>query len=77
MSIDSHRQAQRELHPRGSLNFMLHVSFWFSLDNYLVCLAWSPYLVLLKVLHSVHVHLLAKWILAKMPMGRFTLPSMG
>ena len=59
--IDTRTVSERESHPRGSLNHLYGAFLLgFLWPIILLCLALSPYLVYLRVLPCVHMHLLAK-----------------
>ena len=70
--------SERDLCPLSSLNHFygafLPVFLW---PIIFLCLVLSPYLVYLRVLPFVRAYVLAKIILAKMPMGKLTSPTMG
>ena len=55
------RRGKRELRPHGKLNHLYGAFFPGSLRPIiLICQAHSPYLVYLRILPCVHIHLLAK-----------------
>ena len=59
--MDRHIGGVRDSHPFSSLNhFTWGMSFRFPLAIILLCLILSLYLVYVRVLPCVHVHLLAK-----------------
>ena len=61
MWIDTRVDSERESRPRGSLNHIYEAFLLgFLLPIILICLVLSPYLVYLRVLPCVCMHLLAK-----------------
>ena len=63
-----------EFCPSGSLNHLYGAFLLgFLLPIILNALVQSPYLVYLRILLCVYIHLLPKWILLKMSMGRASL----
>ena len=69
----THRRNKREQHPQGSLNH-LHGTFLpsFVCPIILICLVQSPFLVYLKILSCVQMHLLAKMDSTKEAYGQLS-----
>ena len=74
MWINTREAAERELHPRDTLNH-LHgvILLGFLWPVILLCLVLNPYLVYLRILPCVRMHLVAKMDASKRLVGRLTL----